>query len=154
MGQECNRSAGLCRDEGFCENNSDCAQEDGSQRCDIGSNSCVQCQPSDAPSSVESPNSIDVTGYRGMHDTCGGPDYFGFELPAGKMLRVEVSFTHENGDIDVKLNDATGMQVASSAGTEDTENIEYMSETGGFHVLEVYGFRGVYNEYQLQLVAQ
>ena len=97
---------------------------------------------------------VDVAGYRAMHNTCGGPDYYGFELPAGKLLRVQVSFTHANGDVDVRLRDQAGEQVASSAGTEDGEEFEYTSETGGFHVLEVYGFRGVYNEYQLQMTAQ
>ncbi len=154
MGQECDGSSGLCRDEGFCNGNRDCAQEDGSQRCDVGTNTYIPYQSSEAPSTLESPTSIDVTGYRGSHDTCGGPDFYGFDLPVGKTLRVEVSFTHANGDIDVKLTDSAAMQVASSAGTEDVETFEYTSETGGFHVLEVYGFQGVYNEYQLQLIAQ
>lgn len=153
--EECDRASNRCRPEGFCSRNTDCADEVmGSSQCDVQSNMCVPCQPSEAPSTLESPNMVDVAGYRGSHNTCGGPDFYGFNMAPNQLLRVEVSFAHAEGDIDIKLIDPMGMTATSSAGTMDLETLEYTSPAGGFYVLEVYGFRGVFNQYQLQMTAQ
>ena len=153
-GEECDNTTKRCRPEGYCSRNQDCAEEDGSQQCDVASNSCVPCRPSEAMTTLEAPATVDAGGYRGNHNTCGGSDFFGINLNAGQVLRVEVSFVHENGDIDMKLLDSAGMQLTSSAGTADIEEFEYTAEVSGLHILEVYGFRGVFNEYRLQLNAQ
>ena len=98
--------------------------------------------------------SVDVPGQE--LNVCGARDFFAFEAREGQTVNLSVLFTHENGDVDVKLYgpSETGEPgvVSSSLGTEDNETIEHVVERSGLHYIEVYGFgTDNTNTYRLEL---
>ena len=88
-------------------------------------------------------------------NTCGGADFYAVEVGAGKTLNARVSFVHDSGDIDVRLYDRDGTtQLASSAGTDDNEEISHMVMEAGVYFINVYGFLGANNTYTLSVTQQ
>jgi hypothetical protein len=89
----------------------------------------------------------------GVHDNLqicsGADDWFKVSVPAGRSLRATVSFRHASGDIDVRLFDAAGSQVAASEGTGDTETVS--AAAAGEYTLRVYGYNGAANAYRLEI---
>ncbi|WP_084613232.1 clostripain-related cysteine peptidase [Planktothrix rubescens] len=73
-------------------------------------------------------------------------DWFKFELPAaGQRLAgssLGISLQNSQGDLDLKLYNANGGQIASSGTSNDTESINLDSLDGGTYYAEVYGWEG------------
>ena len=115
---------------------------------------CQPCQndqfePNDT---VEMPTPIGQVPAGAQLNLCGGPDFYEVVLAAGGTVSVQVNFLHEAGDVDVRLYGPDGMETVESAvSTDDNETLEYLSEAGGKHVLEVYGFRDVFNTYTMSV---
>ena len=123
--------------------------------CDLGTNRCKACTPDayEPNDSIES--AIPAMSAQGQLNTCGGPDFFAVSAGTGQTVVAEVMFTHATGDVDIRLFDQGMSQVASSAGTGDSETIEYLvSEEGGTFFLEVYGYNGGYNDYTMSVVVR
>jgi hypothetical protein len=88
----------------------------------------------------------------GLKICAGVDDWFKLSLPAGRTLTVVVSFRHSAGDLDVKLVDAAGAQVAASEGTSDSETVQ--AAAAGDYYLRVFGYNGAANTYRLEVRVQ
>lgn len=120
--------------------------------------------PSIGPDFLEPNNStslatsLDVQGRRdrleGLSIHAGDNDYFSFTLPqAGKAThRIGIEFDHEQGDLQLKLYDGSGNQVAESSGTGNDEFISLNSRPAGKYFARVHGADALTaNEYRLVL---
>ena len=76
-------------------------------------------------------------------------DWYTFTVDARRNVRVDVLFTHANGDLDAELfRDDSPVAVTRSAGVGDGEIMEQMLERGTYSV-RVYGFNGSKNAYRV-----
>jgi hypothetical protein len=76
-------------------------------------------------------------------------DFFGLTVAgATRKVGISVRFVHATGDVDVRLKDATGALVTTSAGLSDEEFI-VADLAPGSYVVEVYGFLGAQNDYSV-----
>ncbi|MEW5855245.1 MAG: PPC domain-containing protein [Myxococcota bacterium] len=81
----------------------------------------------------------------------GDSDYFKVVLNAQDTLKVDLTFTDAEGDLDLRVLDASGAQVASSTGVTDLESITYQAPTAGTYTIRVHGFQTAENDYSLQV---
>lgn len=58
--------------------------------------------------------------------------------PSYKHLIVDLRFRHSEGDIDLKVYNSSGSQVASSSGLSDDEYIDINLSSGGFYYIKVH----------------
>ncbi|MBI3072492.1 MAG: PPC domain-containing protein [Deltaproteobacteria bacterium] len=65
-------------------------------------------------------------------------DYFAFDVPSGKNLKIEATFTAADADIDLELRNSSGQFAGSSTGSTGTEKIEKSNVTAGRYKLKVY----------------
>ena len=82
--------------------------------------------------SISSVNEAGLT----IHESFN-PDYYSFTPVAGGQLRIDVSFTHAFGDVDIYLFDATHVEVASSLSENSVEQIVYEVIAGETYYLLV-----------------
>lgn len=68
-------------------------------------------------------------------------DFYALNLTAGQQASLQALFSHAEGDIDLRLFDPAGTQVATSLSTTDDENINYTATQSGTHVLQVELYR-------------
>ena len=73
-------------------------------------------------------------------------DFFRFTLASAEVVNISVRFTDDDGDIDIRLRDASGGQIASSAGISDEELI-VRELAAGTYTVEVFGFASALNTY-------
>lgn len=152
-GGTCDRlQTALCLPEGYCEVNRDCEPEE--PLCDVTTNRCKTCTPDSFEPNDDQGAAIPSNIVNGTLNTCGGPDFFFVEVTPGRTLTATINFSNMLGDIDMRVYDSAMMIVGTSAGTDDSEEISYLSEAGGAYFVEVYGFRDVYNEYTLTVSVQ
>lgn len=96
-----------------------------------------------------------VTSFTGSDDLSGAicagdDDYYALDLSAGQTLVVNLLFTDDDGDIDLRLLNEIGSTVASSTIGSDDESISYAVRLIGRYTLRVYGYNGAENSYQLR----
>ncbi len=58
---------------------------------------------------------------------------------------VSISFTHSQGDLDLKLYNSSGTQIGASTGTGNSETISLNGVVAGTYYVQVYGYQGVQN---------
>ncbi|MFM6472644.1 MAG: PPC domain-containing protein, partial [Dolichospermum sp.] len=79
--------------------------------------------------------------------TSGDQDWFKFRLGTtgseGNFLKI--AFTHSLGDVDVKLYNASNVEVASSTGVGDEEEISLQGLAAGDYFVQVYGYNSATN---------
>jgi hypothetical protein len=92
---------------------------------------------------------LTTSGTAGIICAPGDVDHFAIPADAGNV-RVTLTFTHADGDLDLALIGADGQTVTSSTGTSDTETLD---ATGG-QILRVYGYRDATGLYTLDLGAR
>lgn len=82
-------------------------------------------------------------------------DFYRFEILAtgGSDHYVQTAFNHSAGDIDMRLLDADGNEIASSLSVTDVERISLVGRSPGVYYLEVYGFNANINSYSLVISA-
>ena len=78
-------------------------------------------------------------------------DYFAVETEAGETITVDTTFDHTDGDIDVRLLNASGGEVAISQSGTDDEEIEYTADRTGTYYVVVYGYAGAENDYDISV---
>ncbi|MDA3862751.1 MAG: hypothetical protein PF689_02675 [Deltaproteobacteria bacterium] len=81
-----------------------------------------------------------------------GPDFSDwFEVsPTDAMaLSASIEFTHDDGDLDFTLYDSNFEAVDGSAGIDDIEEVIFTAEAGTTYYLEVVGYSGATNSYEL-----
>ncbi|MEO5368391.1 MAG: PPC domain-containing protein, partial [Magnetococcus sp. WYHC-3] len=83
----------------------------------------------------------------------GDADWYAFTLSAagGTDSYVRIDFENDLGDLDMALVDAQGTVVARSTGVQDHELIRMNGLAAGTYALQVYGFAGASNIYELSL---
>jgi len=83
-------------------------------------------------------------------------DWYRIEVPAGGTLDVLVEFSHADGDIDLGVYDDAGTQLDNSASIEDRESVSAVNDSGATASLfvEVFGFQGVSNSYDMTLTVR
>ncbi|OUR98694.1 hypothetical protein A9Q84_04580 [Halobacteriovorax marinus] len=77
-------------------------------------------------------------------------DYFKFVVSRTATVKVNVSFNHSQGDLDILLINSSRKIIASSKSSKSLESISKTLAKGTYYV-KVYGYKGVTNNYQLKL---
>src|SRR5262249_55543481 len=80
-------------------------------------------------------------------------DWFRFTInQAGSSSAVTIRFQHAQGNLDLRLYDASGTQLRSSEGTGDSERISLDGLAAGTYHVQVYGYPGAHNpNYTLEI---
>lgn len=141
-----------CTDGGECAAEEDCGNETDDDcngfrdECDPECNGCDDdyFEPNDTPFSVPM---IPPDTYDGLKVCPCREDWFAFLVGEGGVIDATANFTHSEIDIDLKLYKAEDAEmhsdttVASSAETDDNEEINYTSTGPGTYYLRVFSFR-------------
>jgi hypothetical protein len=87
--------------------------------------------------------------------TTSDRDFFKFVTtgPGTSAHYVDVLFSHAAGDVDARLLDASGNVLTSSTGSSDSERLSLQGLPASTYYLEVYGYSGARNTYQLAIQA-
>ena len=83
--------------------------------------------------------------------TSSDDDWFTWTAAASGTSRVDVLFSHGQGDIDVRLYDANLNQIGSGLSATDNEVVVRNVTAGQRYFLEVYGWNGATNGYDLRI---
>jgi hypothetical protein len=68
-------------------------------------------------------------------------DKYRFAANANDRIQVDLTFAHEDGDIDVRLRRIAGDRaVAAATSSNDNEQLVYVAVEGGDYQIEVYGY--------------
>lgn len=105
-----------------------------------------QFEPNERPGTAAE---IEDGTYEGLSVASDGRDYYEFDLAAGETLEVTVEFTHDDGDLDVKLLNSDERQIAGGSSTSDDESFTYTAEEDETVHLMVYGYDYHSNDYSL-----
>lgn len=82
----------------------------------------------------------------------GDVDFYRLEIPTGTVVTALVEHAAAEGDLDLYLLAGDGESILSSAATAaNDEQIEFNVVSGGSHYLEVKGFAGSANNYNLTI---
>lgn len=95
----------------------------------------------------------------GLHPNlrlCSGDlDFFHFDLLAGDQVRVDLRFSHAEGDIDAQVTGPSGAAVATAASSTNDEVLSFTAATAGRYVLRATLFSdsgtSPGNDYSLEL---
>ena len=139
-------TSGGCAEEEDCGNDTDDDCNGFRDECDSACNGCEDdyLEPNDTPFSVPM---ITPDTYADLKICPCREDWFSFLVGEGGRIRATANFTHSEIDIDLKLYKAEDAEmhmdtaVATSAGTTNTEEIDYTSTGPGAYYLRVYSFR-------------
>jgi hypothetical protein len=70
--------------------------------------------------------------------SCGGDrDWYAIQLNNGDTLDVYATFTHAEGDIDLRITDAAGTWLANAAGLVDDERAVFRATATGTYYIDV-----------------
>ena len=67
----------------------------------------------------------------------------------GQDVSVTIQFSHQDGDLDLQLRDASGEVLSQSAGTRDTESVEGASDEVW---VRVFGYGNAAGAYEMKIV--
>jgi hypothetical protein len=76
-------------------------------------------------------------------------DFYKFVAAASGNLFVRTSFVNAVGDLDLYLHNSSGTVIASSTGSDDTEEINLAVTAGQTYTIRVVGFANAVNTYDL-----
>lgn len=89
--------------------------------------------------------------YGQFHVQDGGSHYFAVELPAETELVATVFFDHDEGDLDLKIYDSDQQSLDSGYSTDDNESVEALTQSETTYYIQVYGYSGASNRYDLDI---
>jgi hypothetical protein len=78
-------------------------------------------------------------------------DYFKFKYPSAGKISVKVTFSHSNGDIDVRLINGSKKIVNKSVSSTDNESMSYTTTKAGIYYVKVYGYKGAKGKYKIEV---
>ncbi len=84
----------------------------------------------------------------------GDEDWFGIDVGVGDVLRIDLTFLHQDGDLDMALFDAAAREVEVSESTDNNESLEWTVERAGTHFIKVYGYEDAANAYALSAAVE
>jgi hypothetical protein len=105
-------------------------------------------EPNDTRSASSAGSNSDLSAFEGLAlseiDGLGSQaddDYFRIDVadPGFQRIYINATFFHSEGDIDIRLYNASGTQVAQSAGVSDSEAIDYLAPSTGVYYVRVFG---------------
>jgi hypothetical protein len=89
----------------------------------------------------------------GLQICADDDDWYEFVVDPWDTLTATTTFSHANGDLDLKLYDAYGIADQSGSVT-DSETVWYTNPEGGSMWVQVYGYNGDENEYTLDVTVE
>ena len=88
--------------------------------------------------------------YRNLQVCSGDADWFGFQLNDGDILTIDLLFSDDLGDLDLKLFDRDCVtQLYGSTSSSDNEQIVATASGGGTYSARIYGHAGAQNSYDM-----
>lgn len=81
----------------------------------------------------------------------GNSDFYAIDLVEGARLEASIDFAHADGDLDLALYGPDRDQRDASYSTNDGEAVSIEAFDPGTYYVEVYGFNGASNEYDLEI---
>jgi hypothetical protein len=72
----------------------------------------------------------------------------------GTIAAIDVNYTQASGDIDIQVFDPTGVYLGGSFGVTGSESVALWTLGLDSAVLEVYGYAGATNGYQVSVLCQ
>ena len=109
-------------------------------------------EPDDA---CASPAFIGSGSWGGLIVKSVSSDWYNVYVPANQRIRVNISFTHAYGDIDMQMFDGCGALLGSSTGTGDGESIDYFNTGAAKNVrIHVYLFSDTRNAYGMSVAVE
>jgi len=92
------------------------------------------------------------TGEHGPYQIADGEEhYFAVDLDEGDQLEVTMMFTHDEGDLDIRLYDPSETSVDSGTSVDNNETVGTTAAEAGIHYINPYGWAGATNEYSLDI---
>lgn len=141
-----------------CRGDADCAN---GERCAAGE--CVPAEPP-APADDRFEENDDQANarpiapgqYPGLFAAARDDDWYAVEVCAGGSATFDVLFIDANGDLDISLYSANGLILDSSAGSIDSESIDFTNNdrVPATVYLRVYGWGGASNDYDLNITVE
>ena len=86
----------------------------------------------------ETPTAIEAGSHSGLTACEGDADYYILDLGAGDELTVDLTFTHADGDVDVRLGDSLANLLDWAESEDDNESLTYTAEEAGQYVVLVF----------------
>ncbi len=80
-------------------------------------------------------------------------DWFRVDAPVGALVRVEISFSHGAGDLDLEMYEGDS-KVDSSTGTGDTETVDHTWDGDKPLMFKVFGYREAEGAYSITVTAE
>lgn len=111
--------------------------------CTVTPPPAAGCDAEGAGGSISTARAL-PTGVTSGRICAGDEDYF--RVTGAGSHTVTVRFTHSSGDLDVQVVDSSGRELASSAGTTNSERVTF---TGTGYV-RVYGYSNAANTYTIE----
>lgn len=78
----------------------------------------------------------------------GDADFYTTDLVAGARLTVLAAFRHADGDLDMRITGPEGTTARSTSSTDD-EIIALIAPADGPYIVEIFGFQGASNRYEM-----
>ena len=99
---------------------------------------------------------LDGTPLSGLTICAGDVDYFELPLTTGDSVIATIEFNDEEGDLDLRLEDAGGQTIDQSNGASDIETVILDGAGGGSYYLVVEGYPkdNTENTYSLELLVE
>jgi len=79
--------------------------------------------------------------YADLVSCTGSDDWYAVDAAAGSTLRVDLTFSHAEGDVDVALQNSMGTVLASGVTATDNETMTYAVTAAGTYYVRVYLYR-------------
>jgi len=81
---------------------------------------------------------------------CQDEDWYRIYLSGG-ILKINLYFTHEKGDLDIKLYESKDIKLKSSTSSSNDEEIIHTTTYSGAYYIKVYGYDDAKNNYSLKI---
>lgn len=138
--------AGTCGMRSTLEGASVSACGDTRAACDGSGGTCTD----DGREDDDTPATARAASGTVMAQICAGDvDHHRISANRGDRVEVSIAFSDAAGDLDLRLLDSAGTILDTSAGTSDTETVEYCMGTTGEVIAKVEGFLSAEGPYTL-----
>ena len=99
---------------------------------------------------------LDGTPLQGVTVCAGDVDYYKLSMTTGDSVIASIEFDDDTGDLDLRLEDASGQTMDQSSGASDIETVVMDGAGGGNYYLIVEGYpkESTENTYSLELLVE